>query len=284
MASSFCATCVIFKNLCFCIIYRFFNFVITTTQVSCVQLCPIGMYTFFFFTVSICFVVCIHFNVNLFCFVEFIIHFQCVFLWRRCLCGFNHEHCLVKYYFPLVFIFLCFCTMSNGPHISLPFGSIFYVNNLVWSINGSNIFVVYRCSDELFINSCFVIENVSQFHVLSLPKSNPNLFGHFFYPYISLNLDEYDIPSSSCSSIDFFMHPSMINVVSSTSNFILCPIVVNVFFSYDSILCLTYVIVSYASYFVFSPTLVNVCFASDSIFCPIFVCVSCPYDYQLTTT
>jgi hypothetical protein len=76
----------------------------------------------------------------------------------------------------------------------------------------------------------------------------------------------------------------MINVVSSTSNFILCPIVVNVFFSYDSILCLTYVIVSYASYFVFSPTLVNVCFASDSIFCPIFVCVSCPYDYQLTTT
>ncbi len=50
----------------------------------------------------------------------------------------------------------------------------------MWSIDVSHIFVDYRCSDELFINSCFVIENVIQFHVLSPLKCNPNLFGHFF--------------------------------------------------------------------------------------------------------
>ncbi len=50
----------------------------------------------------------------------------------------------------------------------------------MWSINGSDIFVDYRCNDELFINSYFVIENVSQFHVLSPPKCNPNLFGQIF--------------------------------------------------------------------------------------------------------
>jgi len=154
----------------------------------------------------------------------------------------------------------------------------------VWSINGSNIFVDYCCSDELFINSCSVIENVSQFHVLSPLKCNPNLFGQIFYPYISLNLDKYDIPSNSCSSIDSFMHPSMINVVSSRSNFVFCPTIVNVSYSSNSILCLTYVIVSCASYSVLSPTSMTMCFAYDSIFCPIFVCVSCPYDYQLTTT
>jgi hypothetical protein len=52
----------------------------------------------------------------------------------------------------------------------------------------------------------------------------------FFYLYISLNLDEYDIPSSSCSSIDFFMHPSIINVVSSTFDFVLCPTLSMCFF------------------------------------------------------
>ncbi len=114
-----------------------------------------------------------------------------------------------------------------------------------------------------------MIENVSQFHVLSPPKCNPNLFSHFFNPYISLNLDEYDIPSGSCFSIDFFMHPSIINVV---------------FFTFDFVICLTYVIVSCASDFVLFPIFVNVCFAFDSIFYHAFVCVSCPYDYQLITT
>jgi hypothetical protein len=103
--------------------------------------------------------------------------------------------------------------MSNGPPISLPSGFFFDVNNLVWSMNGSNIFVDYHRNDELFINYFSMIKNVFQFHVLSPPKCNPNIFCQFFYPYISLNLDEYHIPSSSCSSIYFSMHPSIINVV-----------------------------------------------------------------------
>ncbi len=45
----------------------------------------------------------------------------------------------------------------------------------------------------------------------------------FFYLYISLNLDEYNVPSSLCSSIDFFMHPSIINLVSFAFYFVLCP-------------------------------------------------------------
>jgi hypothetical protein len=64
------------------------------------------VYLVFFFTNSICFVVCIDFNVNLFCFVKSIVHFQCVFLWHRCLCGYNHKHCHVHYSFPFVFMFL----------------------------------------------------------------------------------------------------------------------------------------------------------------------------------
>lgn len=129
MESFYLVQLMFFYFLCFCVFYRFFNFVIATTQTSCVQLCFTWMYTFFFFIGFICFVGCIHFNVDFFCFVEFVIHFQCVFLWCRCLCGYNHEHCPIKYSFPLVFIFLCFCTMSNGPPISLPSGFIFYVNN-----------------------------------------------------------------------------------------------------------------------------------------------------------
>jgi hypothetical protein len=103
--------------------------------------------------------------------------------------------------------------MYNGPPISFPYVSIADVYNLVWSIDGFDIFVDYHSSDKLFINFYFVTKNGFQFHVLSPPKCNPNLFGHFFNPYIFLNLYEYDIPSSSCSSIDSFMHPSIINVV-----------------------------------------------------------------------
>jgi hypothetical protein len=46
--------------------------------------------------------------------------------------------------------------MFNGPLVSLPFFFTFDVNNLMWSINGSDIFVDYHCSDELFIDSCFI--------------------------------------------------------------------------------------------------------------------------------
>jgi hypothetical protein len=62
-----------------------------------------------------------------------------------------------------------------------PFGSTFDVNNLMWSTKG-----------------------------------NPNLFGHFFYPYISLNLEKYVIPSNSYSSYEPFIHPYVVNIVFST--------------------------------------------------------------------
>jgi hypothetical protein len=168
--------------------------------------------------------------------------------------------------------------MYNGPPINFPYGSIVDVYNLVWSIDGSDIFVDYHCSDKLFINSCYVTKNVSQFHVLSLLKCNPNLFGHFFNPYIFQNLYEYDIPSSSCFSIDSFMHPSIINVVSFTFDFLFCPTYVNVFSSSDYIPYPTFIIVSTTSSFVFSPTSTNVCSTFDSIFYPTFICVSYPYD------
>jgi hypothetical protein len=100
----------------------------------------------------------------------------------------------------------------------------------MWSINSFDIFVDYCCSNELFIDSCFLIQNVYQFHVFSPPKCNLNLFGHFFYPYISLNLDEYDIPLNSCFSINSFMHLSIINVISFASDFIFYPTFVNVSF------------------------------------------------------
>jgi hypothetical protein len=79
------------------------------------------------------------------------------------------------------------------------------------------------------------------------------------------------------------MHPSIINVVFFTFDFVICPTFINVLSS-NSIICLTYVIVSCASDFVLFPIFVNVCFAFDSIFYHAFVCVSCPYDYQLITT
>jgi len=72
--------------------------------------------------------------------------------------------------------------MFSGPPISLIFGFTYDACNLMWSTNSLDIFVDYCCSNELFIDSCFLIQNVYQFHVFSPPKCNPNLFGHFFYP------------------------------------------------------------------------------------------------------
>jgi hypothetical protein len=57
---------------------------------------------------------------------------------------------------PLIFVFFCFCTMCYGPLVSFPFDFTFDVSNLMWSTNGSDIFVDYHYSDELFIDSCYV--------------------------------------------------------------------------------------------------------------------------------
>jgi len=72
--------------------------------------------------------------------------------------------------------------MFSGPPVSLPFGFTYDACNSMWSTNSFDIFVDYCCSNELFIDSCFLIQNVYQFHVFSPPKCNLNLFGHFFYP------------------------------------------------------------------------------------------------------
>jgi hypothetical protein len=68
----------------------------------------------------------------------------------------------------------------------------------------------------------------------------PNLFSHFFYPYIFLNFKDYGIPSSSCSLVD----PSIINVVFSMFDSILCPTFVSVFSSSNFIMCFTFINVS----------------------------------------
>ncbi len=150
----------------------------------------------------------------------------------------------------------------------------------MWSINGSDIFVDYHCNDELFINSYFVIENVSQFHVLSPPKCNPNLFGQIFILTLT----------NMIFLLIRVLHLILLCILLLLMLFLLHLIL---FFVLLLSMCLThlipffvltYVIVSYASYSVFSPTSMTMCFAYDSIFCPIFVCVSCPCDYQLTIT
>jgi hypothetical protein len=61
------------------------------------------------------------------------------------------------------------------------------------------------------------------------------------------------------------MHPSIIDVVSFTSDFVFCLTFINVF-SFDSNFCFTYVLVFCASDYVLSPISMNVCFAFDFIY------------------
>jgi hypothetical protein len=59
--------------------------------------------------------------------------------------------------------------MFSGPPISFSFGSTSNVNNLVWSTNGSNIFVDYSKNDELLIGSFSINDIVSECFKLHLP-------------------------------------------------------------------------------------------------------------------
>jgi len=59
--------------------------------------------------------------------------------------------------------------MFNGPPTSFSFGSTFGVNNLVWSINGYDIFVDCSGNDELFIGSFSISDIVSKCFKLHLP-------------------------------------------------------------------------------------------------------------------
>jgi hypothetical protein len=79
--------------------------------------------------------------------------------------------------------------MSNGFLVRLVFGSTFGVNNLVWSTNACDIFVDYFCNDKILITFSFVNTIVFEFFEFHLLECNPNLFGQFFNPCISMNLE-----------------------------------------------------------------------------------------------
>jgi hypothetical protein len=59
--------------------------------------------------------------------------------------------------------------MFSGHPISFSFGSTSNVNNLVWSTNGSNIFVDYSRNDELFIGSFSISDIIFECFKLHLP-------------------------------------------------------------------------------------------------------------------
>jgi len=125
--------------------------------------------------------------------------------------------------------------MSNGPPISFSYGSTFGGSNLIWFIDGPDIFVDCFGSDELFIGSSFV----SEFLELPPLECNPNLFDHFFNPYIHLNLEEFCILVSPYFSLDPIVHLATIVVVSFTSRFVLCPTFVIASCAHDYVLSLT---------------------------------------------
>jgi hypothetical protein len=125
--------------------------------------------------------------------------------------------------------------MSSGPPISFSYGSTFGGSNLIWSIDGLDIFVDCSGSDELFVGSSFV----SEFLELPPPACNPNLFDHFFNPYIHLNLEEFCILVSPYFSLDPIVHLATIVVVSFTSGFVLCPTFVIASCAHDYVLSFT---------------------------------------------
>ncbi len=66
------------------------------------------------------------------------------------------------------------------------------------------------------------IKEVPKAHVCS-----PNVFGQYFDP-ISLGLEQYGIPSSSCFANDAFIHPSTFSIVSYAFGSLMCPTSINV--------------------------------------------------------
>ncbi len=113
--------------------------------------------------------------------------------------------------------------MSSGPLVGFCFGSTSNASNLVWSIDGCDIFVDCVGSGQLFVDSSLVFENVYEFLELDAFIYNPNVFGQFFYPYVSLGLEQYGIPSSSHFVDDVFVHPCTFDVVFYASSSIMCP-------------------------------------------------------------
>jgi hypothetical protein len=102
--------------------------------------------------------------------------------------------------------------VSNG----LPFQFNLYfssgVDDFVWSNEGFEIFEHCAENDE-FIVGCHVDEcvfdpsKVNPYVISRFSKVNPYVISHFFYPYIHLNLDDFDIFVDPCSS-EFVFYPS----------------------------------------------------------------------------
>jgi hypothetical protein len=149
-----------------------------------------------------CFVVCIVQYLISFSFLCVVYKFYQIFV-----CFFGSFH-----------LFIFWFSQCRGPPISFSSSSTFSGSNLIWSTNGLDIFVNCSRSDELFIGFSFV----NEFLELPPPKCNPNLFDHFFNPYIYLNLEEFCILVSPYFSLDPIVHLAIIVVVSFTSGFVLC--------------------------------------------------------------
>ncbi len=161
-----------------------------------------------------------------------------------------------------VFLFISFY-FSCGPSISFSFGFTYGGTNLVYATNESEIFVDCSRSDELFNGYSFINE-FSKFPPL---ECNLFFFYHFFNPYISLNLEEFYIPTSPYSSLHPIVHPSTIVVLFSTSSFVLC--------------LTSFVSASWGRDYL-SLIVVVMSFKIYSIMCLIFVSVPCAYDSMLS--
>jgi len=79
--------------------------------------------------------------------------------------------------------------MSSGLLVEFCFGSASNASNLVWSIDGCDIYVDCVGSGQLFVDFSSVFENVYEFLELDAFICNPNVFGQFFDPYVYLGLE-----------------------------------------------------------------------------------------------
>ncbi len=103
--SFFSTNCVVFNYCVFFFLGRFFNCDCKHTNIVCVIVSYRDVYLFFFWVL---FVLLCALILMFDCFVlhnlEFI--FNLYFYGASVLCGYNHEHCITKYFFPLIFVIL----------------------------------------------------------------------------------------------------------------------------------------------------------------------------------
>lgn len=128
----------------------------------------------------------------------------------------------------------------------------------------SKFFLLCVGIDE-FVTNSYVDNCVSNFPKFHPPKVDPNVFGHFFDPYVFLNLNDFDIcvvPHSSRYVVDpsqdsMYFIPTFDVICVGPSSFacvvkyrheIIC------FVPMFNVLCPSTLVVSIASYFHFTPS------------------------------